>query len=220
MSGHGAEAEVPHDEHDPFVKKVALSVAIYAVVLVLAGAGGSNAGKDMLMGQMQASNEWSRYQAKVQREVAYMQEREALEQVIGPIDASVLDRWAGHYETTQKDRTKLSADPAERQKYRLAFVTAKLAEYEKEKKELSEKARDREKDRDTAHRKDPYFDFAEMLLQIGVVLASISMLSKAKWPYAVSLLLAFVGLLLTLNGYFLVAQVPFIDTAAHAEAGH
>jgi hypothetical protein len=187
MSGPGAEVEVPHDESDPYIKKVALSVAIYAVVLVLAGAGGSNAGKDMLMGQMQASNEWSRYQAKVLREVMLTQERESLEQF-----------------------TELS----ERQKQRLAFITAKLAEYKKEKEEISDEAKKNEGERDVAHRKDPYFDFAEMVLQIGVVLASISMLSKARWPYLVSLLCCVVGVFLTLNGYFLFARVPFID------AGH
>ncbi len=214
MSGHAAEVEVPHDENDPFVKKVALSVAIYAVILVIAGAGGNNAGKDMLMGQMQASNEWSRYQAKVQREVLYTQERETLEQIVGVPSKEELETLAKAYQAAQKDRKLTAADAGERQKQRLAFISTKIAEYEAEKKEISDTARTKEADRDTAHRKDPYFDFAEMLLQIGVVLASISMLSKAKWPYAVSLLLAFVGLLLTLNGYFLVAKVPFIDSAA------
>ena len=219
MSGHGAEPEVPHDESDPFVKKVALSVAIYAVILVLAGAGGSNAGKDMLMGQMQASNEWSRYQAKVQREVLLTQERESLEQEHGVLSATEVEDLTKAYQAAQKDRKLSPTDRAARQKQRLAHVVTKLTEYESEKKELSDKAREKEKDRDTAHRKDPYFDYAEMLLQIGVVLASISMLSKARWPYAVSLLLAFVGLLLTLNGYFLVAQVPLIDSGA-GHAGH
>ena len=38
MSGHGAE--VPHEAHDPFTKRVALTVAIYAVILAVAGLGG------------------------------------------------------------------------------------------------------------------------------------------------------------------------------------
>jgi Domain of unknown function (DUF4337) len=213
MSGHGAEPEVPHDENDPFVKKVALSVAIYAVVLVLAGAGGSNAGKDMLMGQMQASNEWNRYQAKVQREVLYMQERETLEQTHGVLSVSEVDSLSKAYQAAHKDKKLMPADPTERQKQRLGFITSKLAEYETDKAEIMKSAKEKEADRDVAHRKDPYFDFAEMFLQLGVVLASISMLSKARWPYAISLLLCVVGVFLTLNGYLLFAKVPFIDSS-------
>jgi hypothetical protein len=55
---------------------------------------------------------------------------------------------------------------------------------------------------------------------LAIVLASVSMLSKARWPWTVSLVLAAVGLLLTLNGYFLLVSVPGIDTAAHAAGGH
>lgn len=219
MSGPGAEVEVPHDDNDPYIKKVALSVAIYAVILVLAGAGGNNAGKDMLMGQMQASNEWSRYQAKVQREVLYVQEREALELTHGVLAREDAEKLAKDYLNAQKDKKLTAADTSERQRQRLAFVVTKLAEYETEKKELSEGAREKEADRDTAHRKDPYFDYAEMVLQIGVVLASISMLSKARWPYLVSLVLCVVGLFLTLNGYLLFARVPLIDSGP-AVGGH
>ncbi len=47
---------------------VALSVAVYAVVLAITALGGSNAGKDMVMAQQKATNQWSYYQAKVVRE--------------------------------------------------------------------------------------------------------------------------------------------------------
>lgn len=193
MSGHGAEPEVPHDENDPFVKKVALSVAIFAVILAVAGAGGKNAGKDMMSAQMDASNTFSWYQAKVSREATYTQKKEELEEL---------------------------SEPTEKQKQRLASITKKLGEYEKEKADLKQQGDDFTAARKLNHRKDGYFDFAELFLQLAVVLASISMLSKARWPWTVSLLLAVVGLLLTLNGYFLLVSVPGIDSAGHAAAGH
>src|SRR5471032_666781 len=72
---HGAEVELPHDHSDPFTKKVALCVAIYAVILAVAGTGGKNAGKEMLKEQIASSdlhlsamNEWAQYQAKTNRE--------------------------------------------------------------------------------------------------------------------------------------------------------
>jgi hypothetical protein len=193
MSGHGAEPEVPHDEHDPFVKKVALSVAIFAVILAVAGMGGKNASKDMMSAQMDASNTFAWYQAKSQKEVMYTQKKESLEEA-----------------------DKLS----EQQKQRLDLVTKKLAEYEKEKADLKQQGDDFTAKRTLNHRKDGYFDIAELFLQLAIVLASISMLSKARWPWTISLLLAVVGLLLTLNGYFLVVSVPGIDAAAHGAGGH
>ena len=62
MSGHGAEVEIPHGETDPFTKKVAFSVALFAVVLAMVGVGG----KDMLTNQLDASNRWNQYQAKAE----------------------------------------------------------------------------------------------------------------------------------------------------------
>jgi Domain of unknown function (DUF4337) len=77
--GHGTEVEMPHDEHDPFVKRIAMCVAIYAVALAIAGAGGKNAGKDMLSEQIETSNQWSRYQAKAVREAIYINDLEKFE---------------------------------------------------------------------------------------------------------------------------------------------
>lgn len=221
MAGHGGEVEIPHGENDPFVKRVALSVAVFAVVLALAAAGGNNAGKDMLMAQMQASNEWSRYQAKSQREVLYMQEQEELEQTFSPLKKEEVEGLAKQYEVGQKDRTKLPAETSERRKMRLGFVTAKLDEYKHEKDELSKKATEYEKARNLSHKKDPFFEMAELLLQIGIVLASVAMLSKARWAFYAGCVLAVGGLVLTVMGYFCPeVPVPFIGGGSGDEAGH
>ena len=209
--GSHAEVEVPHDENDPFVKRVALSIAVFAVVLALAAAGGNNAGKDMMMNQLKASNEWSRYQAKAQREVLYMQEREDLEQTFGSLTADEAEGLAKLYAAGQKDRSRQPAEASERRKQRLGFVTVKLAEYQKEKEELSVSAKKYEADRDEAHKKDPFFDMAELLLQIGIVLASVAMLSKARWAFLAGCALAAGGLVLTVMGYFFPeTPVPFL----------
>jgi len=209
--GSHAEVEVPHDENDPFVKRVALSVAVFAVVLALAAAGGNNASKDMMMNQMKASNEWNRYQAKAQREVLYMQEREELEQTFAPLKTEEAEGLAKLYEAGQKDRTKLPTETSERRKQRLGFVTMKLAEYKKEKEEISTTAKKYETDRDVSYKKDPFFDMAELLLQIGIVLASVAMLSKARWAFIAGCVLAAGGLALTVMGYFFPeVPIPFL----------
>jgi ABC-type multidrug transport system fused ATPase/permease subunit len=217
MSGHGAEVEIPHNENDPFVKRVGLSVAIFAVILAVAGAGGKNAGKDMMSSQLDAANEYSQYQAKSQREVMYTQERESLETVV-MVPEGKLKELAKTYEQGLKDRKLLPADVGERQRQRLAYISTKLDEYVGEKKALDEKGKEYISERKLAHRKDGYFDFAELFLQIAIVLASISMLSKARWPYSISLVLAVIGLVLAIGGFVIPTQfpgvhIPFIDAA-------
>jgi hypothetical protein len=221
MSGHGAEVEVPHDENDPFVKKVGLSVAIFAVILAVAGAGGKNAGKDMMSAQLDASNEYSQYQSKANREVSYTQEREMLEASIS-VPEDKREEWAKEYDKALKDRKLMPKDTAERQKKRLAYITTKLDEYAKEKKDLDDKGKAYIAERKLNHRKDGYFDYAELFLQLAIVLASISMLSKARWPYTISLLLAVIGLILTAGGFVIPKyapgiHVPLIDAAHHEE---
>ena len=59
-----AEVELPkHEELEElkgktFTKRVALTTALYAVVLAIASLGGTNAMKHMLMAQQQASDQW------------------------------------------------------------------------------------------------------------------------------------------------------------------
>ena len=186
-----AEIELPDPEetnekaNDPFMRRVALCVALYAVVLALASLGGSNATKDMMMGQMQASNAWNRYQAKVMREVLYDKEREEIETDLTFASAAAQDVKA-------------------RREARLVQVKAKLKEYVADKEAIAHEAKEFEHERDSAQKQDPYFDGAETLLQISIVMASIAMLSKKRWSFLTSVGLAGVGALLTVGGYMIV----------------
>lgn len=218
--GSHAEVEVPTDENHPFVKRVALCVALFAVVLALAASGGKSAGDDMMMNQLKATNEWSQYQAKVQREVQYTQQREALDEADGPVpfdkdEEKALEeavRVVKGYEELQKDRSLLPADPSERRKLRHKFVTAKLIEYRSDKAALKKTATKYQEERDQAIRRGPFFDTAELLLQIGIVLLSVAMLSKARWAFLAGILVAVGGLALTVMGYFTPdVHIPFIS---------
>lgn len=52
-----------------FTKRIALVMALYAVMLAITSLGGNNAEKEMMLAQQQASNEWAFYQAKASREL-------------------------------------------------------------------------------------------------------------------------------------------------------
>src|SRR5262249_53950299 len=68
------EVEIPNPEeleeirNKGFTRRVAITTAIYAVMLAIAALGGNNAMKDMLLAQQQSSDQWAFYQAKVIRE--------------------------------------------------------------------------------------------------------------------------------------------------------
>jgi hypothetical protein len=51
-----------------FTKRIALTTAIFAVLLAITSLGGNNAMKEMLLLQQQASDQWAFYQSKALRE--------------------------------------------------------------------------------------------------------------------------------------------------------
>lgn len=189
--GHGTEVEIPHDEHDPFVKRIAMCVAIYAVALAIAGAGGKNAGKDMLSEQIETSNQWSRYQAKAVREAIYINDLEKFE--------------------LEKEKGGLTPEAGAKLDKSMERVKKKIDAYKTDKDEIMAEAKIHEALRATAHKKDGYFDYAELLLQIAIVLASVAMLSKARWAFLISVVLVAVALLLTFNGYTLLIHIGFME---------
>ena len=63
--------------------------------------------------------------------------------------------------------------------------------------------------RDGFQARDPYFLVAEALLQIAIVMSSVSILGRSRLIFSFSLVLAVAGAVLAANGYFMVFQLPF-----------
>lgn len=192
-----AEVELPNPEEleerrdKAFSRRVALVTALYAVVLAIASLGGNNAMKEMLLAQQEASNQWAYYQSKVIREHLNRGNKLVLEvQLAEPA----------------------SLKGAERAKFEALART--FAEEEKrmnaDKKEIEPRAKAAELERDRNQAKDPYFDYAEVMLQISIVCASVSILSTSRPMFWFSLVLASVGTLSMLNGFLLALRVPFL----------
>src|SRR5438445_13652772 len=89
-----AEVELPkHEELEElkgkaFTKRVALTTALYAVVLAIASLGGTNAMKPMLLAQQQSSDQWAFYQAKVIREHLYRAQKLVMEAELADMAAA------------------------------------------------------------------------------------------------------------------------------------
>jgi len=192
-----AEIEVPNPDelHErgetTFGRRAALTTAIYAVVLSIASLGGNNTVKEMLLAQQQSSDQWAFYQAKVIREHQYRAQKMLLE-------------------TQLAEPSSLKG--AERAK--VEALATKFAEEEKrynaEKKDIEKDAKKLELARDVRRERHPYFEFGEVLLQIAIVSASVSILSSSRPMFWFSLVLAALGAALTLNGFTPLYTLPFL----------
>ena len=192
-----AEIEVPnpreiHERGETsFGRRAALTTAVYAVVLSIAALGGNNTVKEMLLAQQQSSDQWAFYQAKVIREHQYRSQKMLLEAQLA--EPSSL---------TGAERAKVEA------------LAAKFAEEEKrynvEKKEIETEAKKLEAARDHRRERHPYFEFGEVLLQIAIVTASVSILATSRQMFWFSLVLAVVGAAFAVNGFVPIFKLPLL----------
>jgi hypothetical protein len=193
-----AEIELPNpeeiEEHkkDAFSKRVALCTALFAVMLAITSLGGNNAAKDMMLSQQQSSNQWAFYQSKVMREHLYRVEHQKVAALLAERGASMNPKARELYEKNRQ------------------LYAAEEKRYASEKLEIEKTAKKLENQRDIGVAKDPYFDYAEALLQIAIVMASISILSGSRPVFGLSIVSAIMGSLLCLNGYLLLIRLPFL----------
>jgi hypothetical protein len=192
------EVELPNTEEleeikeKTFTKRVALTTAIFAVVLAIASLGGNHAMKEMLLAQQESSDQWSFYQAKVLREHLYRNQKLRLE-------IALMERGSG-----------MKPEVKERVEGLLKKMSEEESRYNAEKKEIEKEAKKLEHERDVNRSKDPYFDYGEVLLQIAIVMASISILSGSRPVYYFAIISACLGTLSSLNGFFLIFRIPFL----------
>jgi hypothetical protein len=191
-----AEVELPNAEEleeikgKAFTRHVALTTAIFAVALAITSLGGNNAMKDMLLAQQQSSDQWAFYQAKVLREHLYRSQKLRLE-----ID--LMERGSA-----------MKPEVKERVEGLLKKMADEEARFNAEKKEIEKEAKKLEHERDVNRTKDPYFDYGEVLLQIAIVMASVSIISGSRPVFYFAIVSASLGALFALNGFFLIFRIP------------
>ena len=182
-------------ETDYFKTRAAVVIAFFAMCLAITGLGGSNAAKEAFNNNILAANFFSFFQAKNIRQTSYQLAADELE-------LSLQGNPALAGEARKAVQAKVDA-------YRKT-----VARYESEpdtregKKELLERAREHEQVRDRALKQDPYFDYAEALLQIAIVLVSVAIVSSLPWLAYFGGVLGLIGMLLSINGFLLLVEIP------------
>lgn len=182
-------------ESDRFKQRAAVAIAIFAMVLAICGLGGSNAGKEALNNNITASNYFNFFQAKNMRQTSYELAVDILEHgwLNDPtIPEAAKARMRGKLEDYKKTIARYESEPETREG----------------KKELLGRAKEHEKLRDIALKQDPYFDYAEALLQIAIVLISVAIIASLPWLAFFGGAIGIVGMLLTINGFLLLVEIP------------
>jgi len=182
---------------DRFKQWAAIGIGVLAMLLAITGLGGANAGKEATNNNIYAANAYSFYQAKYLRQTDYNLAADAIElaflQTPGLGDQAKADLKA-KAEAYRKTAARYETEP----------------ETSEGKQELLRQAKEFEEKRDHALKQDPYFDYAEALLQIGIVLISVSIVSSFPLLAFGGGALGAVGTLLMLNGYTLAVEIPWI----------
>jgi hypothetical protein len=191
--GRDAEGENQRDRD----RLIGVYIAILAVVLAICAMGGGNAAKEATLNNIEATNLWAFFQAKNMRRQALRLQVDQLE-IMQDSDPALPDATrraiAAKIAEYRKQDELLTSDPARNEGLDELFTRAKALEAE----------------RDTAMRRDPYFDYGEALLQIAIVLAGVSIISGGSAVLIASAVVAVLGSLMTLNGFTLFLAVPFI----------
>lgn len=162
-----------HEKH-PLVLPVSLTVSILAVLVAAVTLLGHRAHTEELLLQSQATDQWAFYQAKNIR----LHEMQAMVDLLGTI--------------TPIDKEKNSTLE---EKYK-----KEVERYNSDKDSISEKAKDLEKERDAvSHRADRY-DGGEAILEIGLVICSITLLTKRRGFWISGIVVAGAGVALAISG--------------------
>jgi hypothetical protein len=174
MSANEELQEQAEHAQEPFDKKVAASMAIIAALLAIVSVGAQVYTKEELLAQQKASDQWAYYQAKDIRRY----DSEIALDVLQAIKAESADKRVKHY-----------SDNAER--------------YDKERNEIQNKARELEEERDFHGKRAFRLEFGEIFLEIGIVLASLSILSKMPRIWYLSLLSAATGVVIAASMFLI-----------------
>jgi hypothetical protein len=174
----------------------AIYIAILAVLIAICSIGDDEASKTATRSGIGAADTYAFFQAKNIRQTNY-------------------ELAADQFELTLKNP---ALDEGSRQflQGKVDAYRATAARYESEpakgegKKELLAKARALEDERDLALRRDPYFNYAQALLQIAIVLASSSLILGGSLLMFASGALGVLGTVSMINAFTLLFELPFL----------
>src|SRR5215831_15096735 len=175
----GIELPEAHHAHedDPLVVPVSVTISILAVLVAIVTLMGHRAHTEELSRETQAASRWEQYQAKSIRQ-RMTQVGLDIVTAVAPLNKEKGEELAKKYEK-------------------------EVEHYASDKEDVSKIAEDLEAERDRAMHRADRFDLGEVLLEIGLVICSLTLLSKKKVFWFGGVLVGAIGLAVAATGFFL-----------------
>jgi len=156
---------------------VAVTLSILAVLVAIATLLGHRTSTEEIILQTKATDQWALFQAKNIR-LHEMQGFADLLGTLSPVD---------------KEKTE-----ALREKY-----LKETGRYEQEKDEVSEQAKELEKERESSNRRADRYEAGEVILEIALIICSLTLLTKKRIFWLFGIALGLIGLGTTLSGFLI-----------------
>jgi hypothetical protein len=163
-----------HEKHHPLTVPVTVTIAIIAVLGAIVTLLGHRSHTEELLLQAKASDQWAYYQAKNIR----LHEMEAVADMLAVLSPSDKEKVITVHEKYVKE----------------------VERYEKDKDTISDQAKELEADRDKVSHRADRFDAGEVFLEMGLVICSITLLTKKRFFWFSGITIAAVGVLLAATG--------------------
>jgi hypothetical protein len=193
MSAHESMEHAEHAEHASGEnKKIALLIAVIALFLALSETLGKGAQTESIAKNVEASNLWAFFQAKSIRRTVVQTAADQGKLGLGAADDAAKAALQKQIDEWQKTAARYRSEPE----------TGEGTE------QLSERAKHAEEERDVATAKYHHFELASAAFQIGIVLASATIITGM-------VVLAWIAGLLTLAGVAFTVLGMFAPHALH-----
>ena len=188
MGAHESMEHAEHAEHaSSSNKRIALLIALLALFLALSETLGKSAQTEALSKNIEASNLWAFFQAKTVRMTVVRTAAENLEtEIQRDVDAAFKATAGKRAESWRATEKRYDDEP----------------ETNEGRKQLVIRAKDAEKKRDTSLAKYHHFEFASAAFQIGIELASATIITGMIMLSWGAIALAGIGIGFTALGIF------------------
>jgi len=166
-----------HAQHNPALAPVSVTMATLAVLVAVVTLLGHRAHTEEVVLQAKASDQWAYYQAK--------NIRRHEDEIVADV-------------TSIQPTTDAAALTKVQEKY-----SDEATRYKDEQKEIEDKAREMEGEVATERNRADRYDLAEVFLEVGLVITSITLLSGRRFFWLLGIVLGAVGIVLAGTGYFI-----------------
>lgn len=169
--------QAEHGAHEPSLAPVTLTMAIFAVLVAAVSLLGHRAHTEELLLQTKATDQWAYYQAKDIRRHSYETFLDEMS-LLTPQDSGL----------AAKIREKYSKE---------------VARYSKEQGEIESEAKGAEAEVGTERRRADRFDLGEVMLEAGLVICSITLMTRRRIFWQAGGVLGVAGLAVAAAGFLI-----------------